>query len=107
MSVSTIDSISTRDSAAYGRALSLRDLTDCVLGPHAMQLLVSDAVAALQREWQCPVVVYRAPPVVSIADNYDCLHYPADAIARDGRYTRYVNDVALLRTQTSALIPGA
>jgi phenylalanyl-tRNA synthetase alpha chain len=95
------------DSRAVRRALSIRDLTDAALGPHAMQLLVQQAIDALTTAWTCPVVVYRAPPVVSVSDNYDQLRYPADGASRDARYTRYVTDERLLRTQTSAMIPGA
>jgi phenylalanyl-tRNA synthetase alpha chain len=95
------------DARAYQRALSVRDLTDVALGPHAIQLLVHCAIEALRIAWQCPVVVHRAPPVVSIAENYDDLLYPAAGASRDARYTRYVSDVTLLRTQTSAMIPRA
>ncbi len=95
------------DSRSYRRALAVRDLTDAALGPHAMQLLVHDAVAALCDRWECPAIVYRAPPVVPIADNYDALGYPADGAARDARHTRYVTPDKLLRTQTSAMLPGA
>ncbi len=95
------------DSAAYRRSLAVRDLTDAALGAHAMQLLVQQAIEALRVAWQCPVVVYRAPPVVSIAENYDRLRYPPEGASRDARYTRYVSDVQLLRTQTSAMIPAA
>jgi phenylalanyl-tRNA synthetase alpha chain len=83
------------------RALSLRDLTDPALGPHAMQLLLDAIHAALP----VPVRVHRGSPIVSIADNYDRLGYPPDGAARDARYTRYVCDSAVLRTQTSAMIP--
>ncbi len=83
------------------RALSLRDLTDPAAGPHAMQLLLAEIQAALP----APVRVHRASPIVSIADNYDRLGYPPDGAARDARYTRYVCDTALLRTQTSAMLP--
>jgi phenylalanyl-tRNA synthetase alpha chain len=72
-----------------------------------MQLLVHDAVAALCARWGCPAIVYRAPPVVPIADNYDALGYPPDGAARDARHTRYVTPDRLLRTQTSAMLPGA
>jgi phenylalanyl-tRNA synthetase alpha chain len=95
------------DTEACRRALALRDLTDAALGPHAMQLLVQQTLAALERRWACPVVVHRAPPLVSVADNYDALGYPADGAARDARYTRYVTAGTLLRTQTSAMIPEA
>jgi len=100
-------SVQLIDAAAYRRALAVRDLTDAALGPHAIQLLVRDAIEALRARWRCPLVVYRAPPLVSSADNYDALHYPAEGAARDSRYTRYVSERELLRTQTSAMIPQA
>lgn len=83
------------------RALSLRDLTDPAAGPHAMQHLLAAIYAALP----APVHEHRASPIVSIADNYDQLGYPPDGAARDARYTRYVCATAMLRTQTSAMIP--
>lgn len=100
-------SIQLLDTRSYRHSLSLRDLTDAALGPHAMQLLVQQAVDALRAAWGCPVIVYRAPPVVSVRDNYDDLHYPPGGAARDTRYTRYVTPTLLLRMQTSAMIPGA
>ena len=90
---------------AVERALTLRDLTDPGQGPHAMQLLVEAAVGALAKAWGSPVVVERAHPIVSVADNYDALLYPPGGAARDARYTRYVSRDTLLRTQTSAMIP--
>lgn len=83
------------------RVLAIRDLTDPAQGPHAMQLLL----AAIHAGLPAPVVVHRASPIVSVADNYDRLGYPPDGVARDARYSRYVCDTALLRTQTSAMIP--
>lgn len=91
---------------AVRRALSIRDLTDPTAGPHAMQRLLDEVLAALQAAWRIPVRVHRASPIVSLADNYDRLHYPPDGVARDARYTRYVCDAAVLRTQTSAMIPS-
>jgi phenylalanyl-tRNA synthetase alpha chain len=90
---------------AVERALALRDLTDPAQGPHAMQLLVDAAVRALADAWGCPVTVERAPPVISVADNYDALLYPPGGAARDARYTRYLTRDTLLRTQTSAMVP--
>jgi phenylalanyl-tRNA synthetase alpha chain len=90
---------------AYRHALALRDLTDAAHGPHAMQLLTAEIVRSLRGAWSCDVVVHRAPPVVSLADNYDRLGYPPDAAARDARYTRYVTAASVLRTHASAMIP--
>ena len=72
-----------------------------------MQLLVQHAIDALRRAWGCPVIVYRAPPVVTTTDNYDDLNYPENGASRDARYTRYLDDGLLLRTQTSAMVPRA
>jgi phenylalanyl-tRNA synthetase alpha chain len=91
---------------AVRRALSIRDLTDPAQGPHAMQQLVDACVARLVGAWGCTKRVHRASPIVSVADNYDRLCYPPEGRARDARYTRYVCDVAVLRTQTSAMIPS-
>ncbi len=90
---------------AVRRALSVRDLTDPAAGPHAMQRLIEEVLAALREAWHCDVHLHRQSPIVSISDNYDRLRYPPEGAARDARYTRYVCDTALLRTQTSAMIP--
>jgi phenylalanyl-tRNA synthetase alpha chain len=92
---------------AYRRAVAIRDLTDPGQGPHAIQQLVRAAIDALCDAWHVPVLLERANPVVPIEDNYDRLGYPPDGVARDARYTRYVSDRLLLRTQTSALVPSA
>jgi len=96
-------SITALSTTELSRALALRDLTDPAHGAHAMQLVLDELAAALAHV--APVRVHRASPIVSIADNYDHLGYAPDAIARDARYTRYACDVAVLRTQTSAMIP--
>ncbi|MDP1822257.1 MAG: hypothetical protein Q8L48_03415 [Archangium sp.] len=90
---------------ALARALSLRDLSDPAQGPHAMQSLLTAIVSALEREWRCEVRWHRASPIVTVHDNYDALGYPPDGAARDERYTRYVTEHTLLRTQTSAMVP--
>lgn len=88
-------------------ALSTRDLTDPEQGPHALQSLTDAAVDALTHLWGCTARVLRARPVVPGSDNYDRLGYPADAVAREARYTRYVSETCVLRSHTSAGIPPA
>jgi phenylalanyl-tRNA synthetase alpha chain len=100
-------SIRTLSLAAYRRAVAIRDLTDPGQGPHALQLLVEAAIYALSKAWRVPALLHRANPVIPIEDNYDRLGYPPEGSARDARYTRYVSDQLLLRTQTSAMIPAA
>jgi phenylalanyl-tRNA synthetase alpha chain len=103
----SLASPSVLTAAALGRDLAIRDLTDPSTGPHAVQLLVDDAVGALAAEWRCSVRVHRSRPIVPIEDNYDRLGYSPDAVTRDVRYTRYVSETCVLRTHTSALIPPA
>jgi phenylalanyl-tRNA synthetase alpha chain len=98
-------SMSILSADAVRRALSIRDLTDPAHGAHAMQALVDTCSAHLARAWGCTTRIHRASPIVSIADNYDRLRYPPEGVARDARYTRYVCDAAVLRTQASAMIP--
>ena len=69
-------------TAAYRRAVSIRDLTDPGQGPHALQLLVDAIRGALVDAWSCAALVRRSNPVVPIEDNYDRLHYPPDGAAR-------------------------
>ncbi|MFJ5228870.1 hypothetical protein ACIQBJ_03115 [Kitasatospora sp. NPDC088391] len=87
--------------------LAVRDLTDPAAGPHALQLVLDGAVDALTRHWGCPARVHRGERVVTVADNYDHLNYRADDVTRDTRYTRYVDDRRMLRSHSSALVPGA
>ena len=87
------------------RALRLRDLTDSIHGPHAMQLLLRDVVQRIAQPRQAAVIVHRSHPVVDLALNYDRLGYPPQGAARDARYTRYVGPRAVLRTHTTAELP--
>ncbi len=89
------------------RDLGIRDLSDPADGPHAIQLLVDQAVVALSRAWSCEVRWCRGPRVVPVVDNYDRLGYPAEAVTRDARYTRYVAAGRMLRSHSSAMIPPA
>lgn len=83
-----------------------RDLTDPAQGDHGMQRIVervTDALAVAAPD--ADVRVRRAPPLTAITDNYDALGYSADAVARDKRYSHYVDDRTMLRSHTSAMIP--
>jgi phenylalanyl-tRNA synthetase alpha chain len=80
------------------------DLTLPANGPHAIQLVID----ALERELGRDVPVRRhiGSPIVSVADNYDRLRYRADDVTRSRRYTRYVDDDHLMRSHTTAHLPG-
>src|SRR6266545_2515614 len=89
------------------RDLAVRDLTDPTQGDHAIQLLTDAAVASLTAAWGCQVRWHRGPRVVAVADNYDRLRIPPDAVSRDVRYTRYLDERRMLRSHATAMIPAA
>ena len=88
-------------------ALELRDLSDPAGGPHAMQVLLDDVLAALTGAWHCTLDVQRRRPLVSVEDNYDRLGYAVADITRDARYSRYAAETVMLRSHTSAGVPPA
>jgi phenylalanyl-tRNA synthetase alpha chain len=90
------------------QSLAVRDLTDPGQGQHAVQLVVAAVVAALRAAYPDVVVDRRDDhPVVALADNYDNLGYPPDAVTRDVRHTRYVDSGSVLRSHTTAMVPAA
>ena len=99
--------VSYLDPVQVQRDLGLRDLSEPAEGPHAIQILIGQAVERLCRAWKCEVRWCRGPRIVPVADNYDRLGYPAEAITRETRYTRYVDAESMLRSHSSAMIPPA
>ena len=87
-------------------ALAVRDLSDPAAGPHALQLLLADVAAGLERLWDIPATTHRHSPLVATADNYDRLGYSPDDVTRDSRYSRHVSPTVMLRSHTSAGVPA-
>jgi phenylalanyl-tRNA synthetase alpha chain len=69
--------------AQLARDLSLAGLSDRRDGPHPIQQLVEQAAAALADAWGCEARWRRGPRIVTVADNYDHLGYPAAAVTRE------------------------
>lgn len=90
---------------ALSNTLKLNDLTNHQHEHHAIQILIHDIHTALAQQWNCNRQLVRTSPVVPLENNYDRLGYPPDGAAREARYTRYVTEQLILRTQTSAAIP--
>src|SRR3954453_15216228 len=87
-------------------ALTRRDLTDPAQGRHAMQDLLDAVLRTLTGRWGIRTAVVRNPPRVSVRDNYDRLRYDTADVTRHVRYTRYTSPTTMLRSHTSAEIPG-
>jgi phenylalanyl-tRNA synthetase alpha chain len=99
--------VSYLDPVQLQRDLDLRDLSQPAEGPHAIQILIGQAVQGLSRAWGGEVRWCSGPRIVPVADNYDRLGYLAEAITRNIRYTRYVDAGHMLRSHSSAMIPPA
>jgi phenylalanyl-tRNA synthetase alpha chain len=97
----------TLSPTQLARDLAVRDLTDPGQGGHAIQLLIDAAVTRLAATWSCQVRHHPGPRIVAIEDNYDQLRIPPDAISRDTRHTRYVDQRHMLRSHATAMIPAA
>jgi phenylalanyl-tRNA synthetase alpha chain len=82
-------------------------LTDPDQGRHAINILLTNLTAAIERWSALPADFIRRPAVVPITDNYDRLFYEPDAIARSARYSHYIDGTRMLRTHTTACIPTA
>src|SRR5260370_2401418 len=55
---------------------------------------------------QSDVRVYHKDPVVTVEDNFDNRLIAAENISRSSTYTHYVDKTHILRTHTSAHLPG-
>src|ERR1700691_4323551 len=92
-------------SAQLARDLAITDLSDPAEGPpHAIQLLAGLAVSAVTSVWGRAARSCRGSRVVTIADNYDRLGYPASAVTREAAHTRYVDDTRVLRSHSTAMV---
>ena len=86
--------------------LDIEDLTQ-TKSQHAIKLLYQKIADYMTSSHQnSDVQVHRKSPIVSIADNYDNLLIGKNNISRSSTYTHYVDEGHLLRTHTSANIPG-
>jgi phenylalanyl-tRNA synthetase alpha chain len=99
--------VSYLSPAQLRRDLDIRDLSDPAEGAHAIQILIGWAVDSLSRAWNCEIRWCRGRRIVPVADNYNRLGYPAGAISRDTRYTRYVDAGRMLRSHSTAMVPPA
>ncbi len=86
--------------------LSIPDLTNDPKS-HAIKLVyekIADRVRSIHPS--STIEIHRKDPIVSIKDNYDNLNIAKDNISRSSTYTHYVDNTHILRTHTTAQIPG-
>jgi phenylalanyl-tRNA synthetase alpha chain len=84
--------------------LSSEDLTQNPY--HAIGIVVEKIKEALQSKYAIIPEVEYGSPTVSLEDNYYQLGYDKSDITLSSRYTRYVSENLILRTQVSSTIPA-
>lgn len=86
--------------------LAVQDLTQSS-EQHAVKMVCDKIISYMRDAHQhSDVRVYRRDPIVTVADNYDNLLIAEDNISRSSTYTHYVDNTHILRTHTTAQIPG-
>ncbi len=91
---------------ALNEYLEVKDLTESQ-NPHAIKMVyekIRDYIYSVHK--QSDVRVHRKDPIVTVADNFDNLLFPVDNIGRSSTYTHYIDDTHILRTHTTANMPG-
>lgn len=90
------------------KLLSVDDLTlnNDAKDKNIIGLIFEKLVENLEKMGNGKVSVVRENPVVSVEDNFDNLLFPSGNPGRSSTYTRYVDENHVLRTHTSAAIPG-
>ena len=84
--------------------LSIEDLTKN--SHHAIGLVVQKIKEALNAKYNITSKIEYGNPIVSLEDNYYQLGYNKSDITLSNRYTRYVNENLILRTQVTSVIPS-
>lgn len=86
------------------RLLNKKDLTQD--NDHAIGILLGKIAETLSLHYVTPARVERGNPLVSLEDNYYALNYDKNEITLSSRYTKYVEENLILRTQMSSVIPS-
>lgn len=73
---------------------------------HAIKLLVDKIQKKLNAQYNINSSIESGNPIVSISDNYYELGYQTNEVTLGVRYTKYVDDKLMLRTQMSSTIPA-
>ncbi|SEL77193.1 hypothetical protein [Pseudomonas agarici] len=92
---------------ALQQSLDLPDLTEVSSPPHAVNLIVHEILGGLVLQGWPDAQIETGPRVVSTEENYGLLGYAPSEITLGSEHTRWVNEQALLRTQTTRQIPFA
>lgn len=92
--------------SALRNYLAITDLTQSPT-PHAIKMVYEKIEQHIRSTHpHSDIQVHRKDPIVAVKDNYDNLLIAPDNISRSSTYTHYVDVEHVLRTHTSAHLPG-
>ena len=80
--------------------------TDLTQTNHAIGIIVNEIKNVLSLKYNEKVNVEKGNIIVSLEDNYYALNYQQDEITLTSKYTKYLNENEILRTQMSSVIPS-
>ena len=86
------------------KSLSIEDLTNN--NQHAIGIITNEIISNLGSLYKIKPYIVRTSPIVSPIDNYNKLYYPTDTITLSSRYTRWISEDKILRTQMTSCIPN-
>ena len=86
------------------KSLQIEDLS--LNKNHAIGLILNEIKTAIANKYCREPIIVRNSPIVSVKDNYDNLYYPSEDITKGSRYTRWVDENRILRTQVTSGIPS-
>tara|TARA_B100000073_G_C23739309_1_gene573211 strand:- start:2777 stop:3877 length:1101 start_codon:yes stop_codon:yes gene_type:complete len=86
------------------KLLDKKDLTQ--EKEHCISLIVDKIKTTLEEKYQIEAEIEKGNPIVSIEDNYYSLGYDSNEITLSERYTKYINQNTILRTQMTSVIPS-
>lgn len=73
---------------------------------HAIGILVNEIKVVLEKEYSLNTNIEYGERIVSVDDNYINLGYQKTEVTLSERYTKYISENEMLRTQMSSVIPS-
>lgn len=86
------------------QSLSLEDLS--AKEGHVLNILVNKIKTSLMNKYNIEPDIQKGNPIVSKEDNFTKLGYENTEVSMGTKYTRYIDDSKILRTQMTSTIPS-
>jgi phenylalanyl-tRNA synthetase alpha chain len=84
--------------------LNKKDLTED--SNHCVSIIVNKIREKLEKKYSLTPSIEKGTKIVSAHDNYYALGYDKNEVTLGTRYTKYINEHDMLRTQMSSVIPS-